>query len=119
MKKFIASIVAAALCLAAVITPHAGAANFQLTWTDTNTPAYQVTGYNLYMAVNTNAFQNAASVTNTGGTLAVTVTNLSPNLYKFYVTATNVWGESTPSMTVSTPPGLPSSAGVQLWFNLK
>ena len=120
MRKIIASIGVAVLFLAAIVTQEfARAANFQLTWTDTNSPAYQVTGYNLYMGVNTNAFALATSVTNSGTNLSAIVTNLSPNLYKFYVTATNVWGESAPSMTVQTPPGLPSAQGVQLWINLK
>ena len=120
IKKLVASVGVAALMLATVFSPipKAKGANFQLTWTDTNSPVYQVTGYNLYMAINTNAFANVVSV-GTNAPLSASVTNLSANLYKFYVTATNVWGESLPSMTVQTPPGIPGSQGIQLWINLK
>lgn len=116
MRKFFTVTGATLLFAMAVI-----AADFRLTWTDTNAPAVQVTGYNLYSAVGTNAvFTVLTSITNSGpANLTAVVTNLTPNLYKFYVTATNVWGESAPSMTVQTPPGLPSSQGVQLWINLK
>ena len=115
MRKFVTTI-GAALLFALAVT----AADFRLTWTDTNSPIYQVTGYNLYMAIATNSPSVVASVTNSGvSPLTAVVTNLSVNTYKFYITATNVWGESTPSMAVQTPPGLPSSQGVQLWINLK
>lgn len=85
------------LCLAAIA---AFAADITLVW-DPNDPEDQVTGYRLYQSTNVaGAYQYIGS---TNGTNFV-VRNLTPGVYFFYCTASNLWTESLPSNTVKTPP---------------
>lgn len=49
------------------------------------------------------AFSNWPIITNVAGTNAVTIP-LQPQLYFFYVTASNYWGESSNSNVAYTPP---------------
>jgi predicted phage tail protein len=65
-------------------------------------PAEQITGYRVYMAQGQSPFEFVGTATN--GT-SYTITNINPGVYRFYVTALNVWNEeSDPSATAITPP---------------
>jgi len=107
MKKFLlAALASMALSLKA--------ADVQLGW-DPNPPSDQVTGYKFYLAPGaTNAFALYTTTTNT----TVTVTNLTPGVYRFQVTAINVWNKESPaSNVIQTPPGQPTTP-VLLFFRV-
>lgn len=89
------------LCLAAIA---AFAADITLVW-DANDPADQITGYHLYQS--TNVAGPYGHIGSTNGTNFI-VRGLTPGVYFFYCTASNLWTESLPSNTVKTPP-LPSA----------
>lgn len=71
----------------------ANAATVNLGW-KANAANQQVTGYNVYV-------DGVKATTVAGITASVTVT---PGAHSIYVTAVNVWQESPPSNTVTTPP---------------
>jgi hypothetical protein len=75
------------------------AAGVRLEW-DANDPVEQVELYRIYMATNVSGpYIVSGSTTNT----TITIEVPTPGRYFFYVTASNFWGESFPSSTVSTP----------------
>jgi hypothetical protein len=97
MKKIIFAI-AAALTIIAVT-----AADLTLGWqpspddTGTNSVTYAV-----YRANGTST--NFTQVTNVGNKLTYTFTNIAPGLYRFYVSAFDVWNtESSPSNIATVP----------------
>ncbi len=94
--------------LALVLTIHA--ADIQFGWLASATVDPTIS-YNLYWSTNMTApFVLYGNTTN----LTITVTNLTPAVYRFYVTATNIWGESVPSNMVQTPPGRPSAVTITI-----
>ena len=92
------------LTLFLTLALSARAADLLMGWTASPT-VDQTLAYNFYMATGGGAFSLYRTTTNT----TLTVTNLTPGVYRFYVTATNMWGESIPSNTVQTPPGRPGA----------
>jgi hypothetical protein len=81
------------------------AADLTLGWT-ASPSADETLFYRLYMAIGgSGTFSFYGSTTN----LQLTVTNLTPGVYQFYATATNMWGESIPSNIVKTPAGKPGA----------
>jgi predicted phage tail protein len=100
MKKRMSLALLAILALASL----AWAASVTLQW-DPNGAADQVLRYTVYQSTDNVTFAKVADTTG----ISYTVENLSPAKYYFRVTATNAWGESGPSNTVSTPPGLPQA----------
>lgn len=73
--------------------------NLPLTW-DLNPTTESVLKYSVYQANGpTGTFVKVLDVT----TNHATIPNLTPGMYRFYVTASNVWGESGPSNIVQTP----------------
>ena len=75
-----------------------GAVTVTITW-DPNDPAEQVTGYVVFQSTNVaGPFAPVALVPSTNAFL-----DLTPGNYFFYVVASNFWGISDPSATVSTP----------------
>lgn len=93
MKKFITLVALLALTVS----------SFGLTilWSP-NDPAEQIVNYRVYWAQGTQPFQFLAD---TGESTTYTITNATPGVYRFYVTARNFWTiESDPSQTVATPP---------------
>lgn len=76
------------------------AADITLQW-DANDPVEEVAGYRVYQS--TNVAGTYLPIGSTNGT-SFTVRGLTPGVYFFYVTASNLWGESLPSNTVKTPP---------------
>jgi hypothetical protein len=103
MKKYLT------LLLLFITLAAARAVTFDITFAwDANLAADNVTKYTLYQADGlTGVFVKVADVA--APTLTCTVPALTPGVYQFYVTATNMWGESDPSNTVTTPAG-PASA---------
>lgn len=83
------------------------AADITLVW-DANDPVDQIIGYQVYQS--TNVGGPYLQIGNTEGPKSTNfvVRNLTPGVYFFYVTASNIWTESLPSNTVKTPP-LPSA----------
>lgn len=81
------------------------AADLTLQWS-ANDPAEQVTEYVVYHSTDGTNF--AVIGTTPDPTLEVSV---QPGTHHFYVTAKNVWAESAPSNTVTTPAGVPSAPG--------
>lgn len=84
------------------------AADVKMSWDDPNATSVAVTKYTVYRAtVQAGPFTKQADV------LVPTKTwmaaGLTPGTYYFYVTASNAWGESGPSNTLSTPSGTPGS----------
>ncbi len=81
-----------------------------LAW-DANPATDQVTKYTVYHApASTGPWTKVQDVTAT----TATVTGLSPGIYFFHVTASNVWGESGPSNVVSTPPPAGTPANLKI-----
>ncbi len=86
-----------------------------LAW-DANPATDQVTKYTVYRApAATGPWTKVQDVTAT----TATVTGLSPGIYFFHVTASNVWGESGPSNVVSTPPPAGSPANLKVTVTLQ
>ena len=74
-------------------------ATVTLAW-DANDPSEQVTKYSVYQATVANGpWAKVAEVSETTATVA----GLTPGVYYFHVTATNIWQESGPSNIVNTP----------------
>jgi hypothetical protein len=93
MRKFIAVIA----LLAFIVSTSA----LTVIW-DANDPTEQIVNYRVYWAQGTAPFQFLAD---TGSATSYTITNATPGVYRFYVTARNFWTvESDPSNTVATPP---------------
>jgi hypothetical protein len=107
MKKIILSAIAGLFAVASAV-----AADVTLAW-DPSPTNELVTAYVVYQATGTSTnFTPVLTVVNTNFTVAATatVTNLTPGVYKFYVTAKNIWNlESVPSNTVQTPAAKPSA----------
>lgn len=83
-----------------LVVSTALAKDVQLGWTHSPPADAGPVGYNLYWAQGTNAiFMLHSSTTNK----TALVTNLSPGIYRFQVTATNAWGETLPSNVLQTP----------------
>lgn len=66
-----------------------------------NPAEQQISNYKVYMATGTGEFTLLA---NAGTNTAYTLPNLTPGVYRFHVTAENLWGESPAGNTVTTPP---------------
>jgi predicted phage tail protein len=67
-----------------------------------NDPAEQIVNYRVYWSQGTGPFQFLAD---NGTNTSYTITNATPGVYRFYVTASNFWSvESDPSSIASTPP---------------
>jgi predicted phage tail protein len=97
MKKILVSI--AALCVGLSFNAAAQAANITLAW-DANLAAENIIKYTVYQAVGpTGSFVKVSDTTST----TLLIPNLTPGLYRFQVTASNVWAESAPSNIVQTP----------------
>ncbi len=100
MKK--STLLIALLCLTAFASLEAQAVtSVTLAW-NANVSTDNITKYTVYQATGaaSTTFVKVADVT--VGTTYV-VANLTPGVYKFYVTASNVWGESVAGNTVTTP----------------
>jgi hypothetical protein len=97
MKKKLLSLAALAL-----ITLAIRAANLTLVWDPSPDDAgTNYVRYAVYQATGTNAFTN---VVNVGTNRTYTFTNITPGLYRFYVTAQDIWtNESGPSNTLLIP----------------
>jgi len=77
-------------------------ASVTLRW-DAPNDATTASAYNIYQASTAaGPFNKVGSVQHP--TVTFTVQNLSPGVYYFRATQQNMWGESAPSNTVSTPP---------------
>lgn len=83
-------------------------ATVTLKW-DPNPAGDTVTSYSVYQATGSGGFTKIQNVLGTVTTASIL--NVSPGLYRFYVTASNQWGESTPSNTVQTPGTVPTPPG--------
>lgn len=96
MKKILSFAAVALIAL----TIHA--ANLTLTWTiSPDDKGTNYITYNVYQAVGTNAFTNIAPRLSTN---VFAMTNINPGLYRFYVTASDIWtNESVPSNTLTVP----------------
>lgn len=127
MRKSVLCCILSLSCLAAT------AASVRLVW-NANPPSEQVRGYWVYVAAGTNEITDVIKtnpspaayrfnvapdayllVTNGASVqtnIAATVTNLTPGVYKFRVTSTNVWDESQFSAQVALPPGSPSAPAI-------
>lgn len=90
------------LAALALITLAIRAANLSLTWDPSpNDTGTNYIKYVVYQATGTNAFTNSINV---GTNRVCTFTNIAPGLYRFYVTAQDVWtNESQPSNTLLIP----------------
>lgn len=97
------------LCLLLASTLSVSAVDLLLIW-DKNPDDQQVTGYNVYEFVSPNWVMIGGAVTN-----GFSVVNASPGKHTYAVTATNLWGESLRSDSVSTPasPGKPTNLRVE------
>jgi len=106
------------------------AAGIRLLW-NPSPSSDQTLGYWVYVANGTNEISDSIKTNATAGAyrftvptnaffyetntgviktnITATVTNLPAGVYKFRVTATNVWDESQMSLQVATPPGAPSA----------
>jgi hypothetical protein len=73
-----------------------------IAWTP-NDPGEQISSYKIYMATGTGAF----AVVGTSTTASYTLPTLTPGVYRFHVTAENIWGEG-PTGDILTTPGAPT-----------
>jgi predicted phage tail protein len=106
MKKLISVI---ALCALA-----ASALGLTVSWKPAD-PNEQITGYRVYIAQANGEFQYLGTTTN--GT-TYTITNINPGVYRFHVTALNLWNmESDPSLVVTSPPA-PSAVQTKVVYVL-
>ena len=97
MKKVLTSI----LLLSAVLVTGK---DLTVAWVNNPVPE-QITSYGVYSSTNNGVFAlMTATATN-----SFTIINVAPALYQFQVRARNLWGEGSPSTTVGTPSGLPTS----------
>ncbi len=87
------------LLLFFLMSVSAMAANVNLAWTAS--PSEDVIGYNVYMSVGPSS-ENFTLVGSTSD-LMTTISDLTPGVYRFYVTSSTVWDESVPSNIVKTP----------------
>lgn len=81
------------------------AEHLKLVW-DSNAESDQVTQYNVYQFDNSETNQIGTALTN-----EFILDDMEPGKTSFYVTAENLWGESEPSNTVTTPQDLPGPPG--------
>ncbi len=113
MKRLI--LAALFLLLACSLMAQTGTGTVTLAW-DANPATDQVTKYTVYRApAAAGPWTKVQDVTAT----TATVTGLSPGIYFFRVTASNVWAESGPSNVVSTPPPAGAPANLKVTVTLQ
>ena len=100
------------LLVAAGIAAGIAAETVRFAW-DANAPEEQVTGYFLYSAPNVTGPFTVLGAVGTNTSLSVT---MNPARAFFYVTASNLWGESLPSNVLTTP--APARASTSLVIRL-
>jgi len=104
MKKLILILASLTACASLI------ASNVTLTW-DFNAPEENITSYKLYEIIDgTNVIKYVIPGTNN----IITLTDVTPGKHEYFVTASNMWGESDPSNTVTTPAPATSPKAVKI-----
>lgn len=78
--------------------------NVTLRWVDPNPRDMQVVKYNIYQSIRKNA---PFVLLTSSKTNFITLTNLKPSLYRWKVSAVNMWGEGPLSAEAQTPESAP------------
>lgn len=87
-------------------TNSVSGADLTLSWNAPD-PQFFVSKHTVYL-LQTSPVSNAVKVVDVAmPALNTTFTNLAPGIYSYFLTASNPWGESKPSLSVSSIPGLP------------
>lgn len=109
MKRIL--LIIATLMLAAL--PLQAAANIHLDWDD-NPADQNVTEYTVYQSTDNVNFNSIMTVTDS----EATINGLAQGVYYFRITASNVWGESSPSNTVATSNAVTPPQGVTITITI-
>jgi hypothetical protein len=99
--------------LAALLLTTLAASAFTLTFVwSPNAPEEEITSYQLYSATNVTGPYTLRAATTNGAQTNLVLTNIVASRSFYYLTASNLWCESLPSNTVTTPAPAKSSTSL-------